>query len=87
VTVRALLNRLLWHPDESIADFEVTYIHRGAPGDRVTIPGALIRAVKASWFTYDGEAGVTVIPFHRVLRITNAKTGRSLWVKRGRKPG
>ncbi len=87
MTVRALLNRLLWHPDEAIADVEVTYTHRGAPGDRVTIPGTLIRAVKASWFTYEGEAGVTVIPFHRVLRITNAKTGRALWVKRGQPSG
>jgi uncharacterized protein (UPF0248 family) len=87
MTVRALLNRLLWHPDEAIADCAVTYTHRGAPGDRVTIPGALIRAVKASWFTYESEAGVTVIPFHRILWIENVKTGRVLWIKRGQKPG
>ena len=86
MTVRALLNRLLWHPDEVIADFEVTYTHRGAPGDRVTIPCAMIRAVKASWFTYEGEGGYTVIPFHRILRIKNVKTGYSLWVKREKHP-
>ena len=84
MTVRALFNRLLWHPDENIADCEITYLHRGAPGDRVTIPGAQICVVKASWFTYESEAGVTVIPFHRVLWIKNVKTGRVLWVKRGR---
>jgi len=82
-TVRDVLNKLLWDPRESIADHELTYIHRGAPGDMRTIPCNLIEEVKISWFTYRSQEEVeTFIPFHRVLEIRNVKTGQTLWEKR-----
>ncbi|MFQ6074945.1 MAG: RNA repair domain-containing protein [Candidatus Bathyarchaeia archaeon] len=82
--IRDILNKVLWTASNNIANYEVTFIHRGAPMDRKTILLSSIMVVKSSWFTYIGEGEEEVpIPFHRIIEIRNVKTGQVLWSKRG----
>jgi len=61
---REILNRLKWK-DGSLAGVQVTYVHRGAPGDLMTIPAQDIVRLGHSFFsTADGE-----IPYHRIVLI------------------
>jgi uncharacterized protein len=61
---REVLNRLKWK-DGSLAGVRVTYIHRGAPGDVMTIPAQDIKILGHSFFvTADSE-----IPYHRIVSI------------------
>jgi uncharacterized protein (UPF0248 family) len=84
--VRDLLNKLLWDPKEKRADYELSFIHRGATGDVKTIPCNAIMEVKVSWFTYLGEEeDEIIIPFHRILEVRNVKTGQTWWRKRSRR--
>lgn len=80
--IRDVLNKILWTDPSNTADYEVTFVHRGAAMDRRTIPLNSIVMVKPSWFTYIGEGEEEVqIPFHRIIEIRNIKTGRVLWRK------
>jgi uncharacterized protein len=61
---RQILNRLKWK-DGSLDRVKVTYVHRGAPGDRLTIPAETITNLGHSFFsTAESE-----IPYHRIVRI------------------
>jgi uncharacterized protein (UPF0248 family) len=61
---RQILNRLKWK-DGSLNRVKVTYVHRGASGDRLTIPAENITRLGHSFFsTADSE-----IPYHRIVRI------------------
>ena len=61
---REILNRLKWK-DGSLAGVLVTYVHRGAPGDLMTIPAQEIVRLGHSFFsTADSE-----IPYHRIVLI------------------
>jgi uncharacterized protein len=61
---REILNRLKWM-DGSLNGVKVTYVHRGAPGDSLTIDGKEIRSLGRSFFsTADSE-----IPYHRIILI------------------
>jgi len=80
--IRAFLNRLLWDSGMNRSDYELEYLHRGAPFDLKTISCALIEEVNPSGFIYKSkENGEVLIPFHRILKIINLKTGQS-WDKR-----
>ncbi len=81
--LRDVLNRIFWNAAEKTEDYEVTFIHRGAPMDRRTIPFKAIKEVRSSWFVYSqsGEED-TLIPLHRVLEIKNLRSGRVLWSKK-----
>ena len=80
--IRDLLNRLRWHPEEDIQDYEITFIHRGAFQDKKTIPTEEIGEILSSYFTYKERKEIVVIPFHRILEIRNKKTGEIAWKKR-----
>lgn len=80
--IRDLLNRLRWHPEEDIKDYEITFIHRGAFQDKKTIPAKEIVDILSSYFTYKEHKEIVVIPFHRILEIRNRKTGEISWRKR-----
>lgn len=83
MTVREFLNKIFWDPRENRFDYEIAFIHRGAPMDRKILPCSLIKEVKSSWFTYESkEEGEVIIPFHRIIEIRNVKTGQTVW-KRG----
>jgi uncharacterized protein len=61
---REILNRLKWK-EGSLEEVRITYVHRGAPGDVLTIPGEDIRVLGRSFFsTADSE-----IPYHRIVLI------------------
>jgi uncharacterized protein (UPF0248 family) len=62
--LREILNRLKWK-DGSLVGVWVTYVHRGAPGDVMTIPAQDIVRLGHSFFsTADSE-----IPYHRIVLI------------------
>jgi hypothetical protein len=86
LTLRDLLNRIRWNPEERERAYEITYIHRGASENKRTIPFSGIKEIHSSWFTYtDPEGGEVSIPFHRVLEVRDIESGRPIWKKsRGR---
>ncbi len=77
---RDVLNWLKWH-ERALAEAEIAYVHRGAPGDERVVSGAEVREV-GSWAFVLGEGPrEATIPYHRVLRIT--RRGELLWERRG----
>ncbi len=62
---REVLNRLKWTVGESLDDATIWYVHRGAPGDQMSISGSRIESLDKSFF----ETDEAVIPYHRILRI------------------
>ena len=75
--MRRILSRILRGGGDPFR-FELAYVHRGAPDDRVTIKVSEVKHVGKGWFLLgDGE---TQIPFHRILYIRDEKS--TLWEKR-----
>lgn len=81
-TLRQILNKLVWDKREAVADYEVTFIHRGVPGDRKTIPCRIITQIGSSWFKYKSEGEAAIIPFHRIIEIKNVRNGQVVWSKK-----
>lgn len=81
--LKNLFNQIMWDPRYNRNDFEVDYVHRGVPKDQKTIRASSITTVGGSWFQF-GEDEPTTIPFHRILRIRNLKTGRIVWSRKRR---
>ncbi len=61
---REVLNELKWHRGR-LSDASITYLHRGAPGDRRTVNGSEIVELERSFFT----TAESRIPYHRIRRI------------------
>jgi uncharacterized protein (UPF0248 family) len=62
---RDVLNRLRWTEGEGLKGVTITYLHRGAPGDRLSIRGEDIVELERSFFvTADSK-----IPYHRIRLI------------------
>ncbi len=78
------MNRLRWDESKNPADYEITYRHRGAPGDVKQINASKIRMLGKSYFTIQegSEGEESVIPFHRILEIRSTVDESILWVKR-----
>lgn len=72
---REVLNELKWHRGR-LEDARITYLHRGAPGDRRTISGSEIVALERSFFT----TAESRIPYHRIRLIE--LDGEALYVDR-----
>jgi len=62
---RQLLNALRWKPGEELSEAWITYVHRGAPGDEMTVPGSDVVELERSFFVTK-EAK---IPYHRIKLI------------------
>jgi uncharacterized protein (UPF0248 family) len=62
---REILNRLKWTSGESLDDATIWYLHRGAPGDRMSVSGSRIETLDKVFF----ETDEAVIPYHRILKI------------------
>ena len=62
---REILNELMWHPGGGLERAEVTYVHRGAPGDVRTISGREIVELGRSFFSTEDSS----IPYHRIILI------------------
>jgi uncharacterized protein (UPF0248 family) len=61
---REALNEIKWRHN-ALDEALVTYVHRGAPGDVLTISGKEIVELGRSFFS-TAEA---TIPYHRIVRI------------------
>jgi len=81
--LRETLGKIFWDQSTHAEDFTVTFIHRGAPEDRKSIPFSSIIKVGRSWFTYRSNGQETLIPFHRIIEVKNIKTGIVVWRKVG----
>ena len=77
---KKILDELKWHPKKSLEGIEITYVHRGAPGDELTIPAEDIIRFEKSFFVIDRAGIETSIPYHRIKEIK--KAGEVLWSKR-----
>jgi uncharacterized protein (UPF0248 family) len=62
---REVLNRLKWTDGESLDEAVVWYVHRGAPGDLMSISGSEIISLGPGFF----EKADASIPYHRIVRI------------------
>ena len=80
--VRRILNELLWHPEKSLKGVKITYIHRGAPEDTITIGGSEIIRLERSHFIIERAGEETWIPYHRITEVK--KDEEVLYKKRGR---
>ena len=78
---KEVLNELKWHPKKSLNSVVITFIHRGAEGDRKTILGREILSIGNSFFSYTSENRETYIPYHRIVEIRNDNV--VLWSKKG----
>ena len=75
---KRFLDELMWHPQKSLDDVEITYIHRGAPGDRRSVNAKDTEFEKS--FIVINNHRKTRIPYHRVTKIK--KGSEVLWKKR-----
>lgn len=71
-----ILNMLLWHPEMKISDCEITYLHRGGPGNLKTISGSEIKKLEKGFMVLRDE---NMIPLHRIIRVECKK--KILWNK------
>ncbi len=62
---REVLNKLKWTEGESLEEATIWYIHRGVPGDQMSVSGSRIKALDKSFF----ETDEAMIPYHRIVRI------------------
>ena len=79
--LRDFLNKIIWDTREDPEDYELLFIHRGAPGDVKRISMSSIVKVARSWFVYLDLGSEQFIPLHRVLKVINRRTGDTLWSK------
>jgi uncharacterized protein (UPF0248 family) len=71
------LDEMKWHPEKGLHGVEVTYLHRGAPGDRMIVLAEDILRLEKSFFIIEGREGETYIPYHRILEIR--QNDKILW--------
>jgi uncharacterized protein (UPF0248 family) len=77
---RRTLTELKWHPGKSLEGVKVTYIHRGAPGDRLTVEASELVALERSFFVILRDSVETRIPYHRIVEIR--KGDEVIWSRR-----
>ena len=65
---REILNRLKWKGG-SLSGVKVTYVHRGAPGDALTIRAEDITSLGRSFFSIADSD----IPYHRIVLIERGR--------------
>jgi len=79
--IRKVLNRIKWDSQETISDYEITFLHRGAPNNLKICPADRIKEIKISYLLFFDEDEEVIIPFHRIRRIYNKKTNQIVWEK------
>ncbi|MHA1712786.1 MAG: RNA repair domain-containing protein [Candidatus Ranarchaeia archaeon] len=73
---RNILNKLKWDKRHNLENYQITYIHRGAPDNTRTIKASSIETHRYVFSTETSE-----IPYHRILQIKNKFTGNILYSK------
>jgi len=84
--LKNIFNKLSWDRREKTENYIIYYTHRGAPNDTRAIKASEVTKVGSSWFTCaTAESDETLIPFHRVQRIVDIRSGQPIWVSRSKK--
>ena len=79
--LRDLLNKIIWDPREDRGNYEITFIHRGVPGNVKRISMSDVVRISKSWLIYLDSGSEQPIPLHRVLHVTDRRTGEVVWLK------
>ena len=66
MTPREALNEIIWKYHGNMKDVEIFYLHRGAPDDTMIVKGDSVKSVRKDHI----ELERSVIPYHRILKIT-----------------
>ena len=61
-----ILNMILWHPEMDFNKCNITYIHRGTPGNLKNITCSRISGLERGFLILDDK---TQIPCHRIVKI------------------
>lgn len=77
---KRFLDELRWHPQKSLEGVEIVYLHRGAPGDAMTVQAESIIKFESSFFVVERNNMETRIPYHRIREIRRG--GEVLWRRR-----
>jgi len=84
--LEVLFNKLEWDKsmEDQLDDIYLSYIHRGFPDDKNIIAYNEIKDIDGHYFIIDGPYEEnTYIPFHRILKVWNKKTGEVFYKKAG----
>jgi len=85
VILRNFLNKLIWDNKSQLnrENFDIVYIHRGAPGDHLKVNCAEITKVFSDSFEYFDKHldEKKRIPFHRIERILDLKKNEVIYQK------
>jgi uncharacterized protein (UPF0248 family) len=75
------LNKIFWDQREDRKNYEVTFVHRGVPGDLKRIPCEEIIHLEPSGFVHqNGEGEENFIPYHRIREIKDIRDGKVVWL-------
>ena len=89
LNIRDFLNKLFWDKNysEKREDFDIIYIHRGAPGDVIRFNCKnLIHIFPGSFEYYEKEIDEPkIIPFHRITEIIDVKNDILIFKKPSKK--
>lgn len=67
--VKEVFDELRWHPEKSLEGVEIDYLHRGAPGDKVTVKAEEVERFSRGYMVLLRGGRETHIPYHRVLEV------------------
>ena len=83
MTNRTVLNKIFWDQREDRKNYELTFVHRGVPGDLRRIHCKMIAHLEPSGFIYQNEEKEeTFIPYHRIREIRDIRDGKVIWLSR-----
>lgn len=71
-----ILDMILWHPEMDFNKCNITYVHRGAPGNLKNIVCGRVSGLERGFLVLDDE---TQIPCHRIVKIEY--NGKVMWNK------
>lgn len=74
-TAKETLNKLKWNEPGGLIRASVSYVHRGAPNDEMTISGKDILELGNSFI----QTKTAEIPYHRIFKITYE--GETVWTR------
>lgn len=77
---RRMINELKWHPGKSLSGVTITYVHRGAPNDLMSVRAEEIVSLEKSFFIIKRNNNEVAIPYHRIVEL-RGKNG-IIWRKK-----
>lgn len=81
--IRDVLNKIIWDKREKIEDYSIAFVHRaGGNVQEKRISMTKVLKIGPGFFVYEGESGEVRIPFHRITKIVNERTGIIVWSRK-----